>query len=285
MAAATMPAGFAIFVLATTVLIIIHASPIFGEEAIVQIPFSYMGATGPSKWGSLKPGFSECSTGKSQSPIDIRKGKVVLNKKLKPLTREYSYINATFVNNGFNIGLRCGKNTNLLISDGKAYKFSQLHWHSPSEHRIDGVQYDAELHLVHIADDGCIAVIGILYHLGHPDPLIAKVQNKLYQLAKDMSGVKEGGQVALGTFNMHQLRKNARKYYRYSGSLTTPPCNQTVAWYILGKVRPISPEQVQALKAPLGWAYKNNSRPVQPLNGRLVELYEEVIPVLNLNPF
>ncbi|XP_027068088.1 alpha carbonic anhydrase 1, chloroplastic-like isoform X3 [Coffea arabica] len=175
MAAATMPAGFAIFVLATTVLIIIHASPIFGEEAIVQIPFSYMGATGPSKWGSLKPGFSECSTGKSQSPIDIPKGKVVLNKKLKPLTREYSYINATFVNNGFNIELRCGKNTNLLISDGKAYIFSQLHWHSPSEHRIDGVQYDAELHLVHIADDGCIAVIGILYHLGHPDPLIAKV--------------------------------------------------------------------------------------------------------------
>ena len=47
-----------------------------------------------------------------------------------------------------------------------------------SDHHHD--RYDAELHLVHIADDGCIAVIGILYHLGHPDPLIAKVIKLIY---------------------------------------------------------------------------------------------------------
>ncbi|KAL3536106.1 hypothetical protein ACH5RR_004567 [Cinchona calisaya] len=277
MALAPTAAQVTIFVLAATFEIIL-ASPTFREEeSIVQIPFSYMGATGPGKWGSLNPAFSECSKGKSQSPIDIPKGKVVLDKNLKPLKRQYSYINATLVNNGFNVGLRCGENSNLLISNGKTYKFRQMHWHSPSEHRIDGVRYHAELHLVHIADDGSIAVIAILYHLGHPDPLIAKIQNKLNQLADKKFAVEEGDQVALGTFSMHQLKKNTRKYYRYSGSLTTPPCNETVSWYILGKVRSLSREQLQALKAPLGWAYKNNARPAQPLNGRLVELYEEVI--------
>ncbi|KAL3532099.1 hypothetical protein ACH5RR_005620 [Cinchona calisaya] len=303
MAPATMPAQFTLFVLAITFLII-HASPALrGEDIVVPVQFSYTGADGPAKWGSLNPTFSACSNGKSQSPIDIAKGKIVLDTKLKALTRQYNSINATLINNGFNIGLRCGENSGVLVSDGKTYKFKQMHWHSPSEHRIDGVRsraffyfffgfltvptknltnalehhgYDAELHLVHIADDGSLAVVSILYHLGHPDPLITKIQNKLYQLAKEQFGVHAKGQIALGAFSMHQVKKNTRKYYRYFGSLTTPPCTEPVAWHILGKVRSISSEQLQALKAPLGWAYKNNSRPVQPLNGRQIELYEEV---------
>ncbi|KAL3532100.1 hypothetical protein ACH5RR_005621 [Cinchona calisaya] len=232
-----MPAHFAIFFIVATTFLIINASPMLAEEgSSVGTQISYSGDTGPDKWGSLNPAFSACSNGKSQSPVDIVSDKVVLNKNLKPLARQYNSTNSTLVNNGFNIELRRGENSGRLVSDGKIYKFTQMHWHSPSEHRINGVQYEGELHLVHIADDGSIAVVGILYHIRHPDPLIAKIKSKLSELADQSSEFHGRGQVAVGKFSMKQLQKNTRKYYRYSGSLTTPPCSETVVWHILGKV-------------------------------------------------
>lgn len=65
----------------------------------------------------------------------------------------------------------CG---NLMVGD-QNYTFKQMHWHSPSEHRIDGIQYAAEGHLVHQADSGSLAVVSILYKLGHADAFINKV--------------------------------------------------------------------------------------------------------------
>lgn len=77
----------------------------FCSDAIAPVHFSYVGADGPAKWGSLNPAFSACSHGKLQSPIDIAKGKIVLDTNLKPLTRQYNSINATLVNYGFNVGV------------------------------------------------------------------------------------------------------------------------------------------------------------------------------------
>jgi carbonic anhydrase len=65
--------------------------------------FGYVDPNGPRKWGSLSPKFAECSNGKYQAPVDIVKDQVVHNKSLKPLIRDYTPVNATLVNNGFNI--------------------------------------------------------------------------------------------------------------------------------------------------------------------------------------
>ncbi len=65
--------------------------------------FGYVDPNGPAKWGSLSPKFTECSKGKHQAPVDIVKDEVVHKKSLKPLIRDYSPVNATMVNNGFNI--------------------------------------------------------------------------------------------------------------------------------------------------------------------------------------
>lgn len=70
-------------------------------------PFGYVGSNGPGKWGSLSPKFVACSNGKHQTPVDIMKGQVVLNKRFEPLTRDYNPVNATLVNNGFNIEVIC----------------------------------------------------------------------------------------------------------------------------------------------------------------------------------
>ncbi|GAU31796.1 hypothetical protein TSUD_22420 [Trifolium subterraneum] len=101
--------------------------------------------------------------------------------------------------------------------------------------------HEAELHLVHLTEDNSnIAVIAALYNLGDPDPIISKIEDK---------------------------------YYRYVGSLTTPPCTEGVIWNIIGKVRTLSKEQLKLLKAPLGVEFQHNARPLQQLNGRKIEMY------------
>ncbi|KAL3623407.1 hypothetical protein CASFOL_032223 [Castilleja foliolosa] len=238
------------------------------------IQFTYTGTTGPDKWGSLSPNFSMCVHGKAQSPINILTSKAVLNKNLKPLIRSYGPANVTLVNNKFNIGVRYPDHSGILTIDNKIYTLKQMHWHSPSEHRIDGQRLAAELHLVHIADDGSVSVVAILFKLGHPDPLLARIQKKLNELAYEVKRHEESP-ISVWPFHPTEVRKRCHKYYRYVGSFTTPPCTQNVIWNILARVRTISRGQVEALKIPLDMRCKNNARPCQPMNGRHVELYDE----------
>ncbi|KAJ7971562.1 Alpha carbonic anhydrase [Quillaja saponaria] len=245
------------------------------DKKIEPGSFGYSGANGPERWGSLSPRFSVCSNGKSQSPVDIKKGILVQNKNLVSLVRDYKPANATLINNGFNIGIHFGGNVGGFTEGGKNYNLIQIHWHSPSEHLIDGHQAAAELHLVHQANDGSYSVIGVLYEIGNLDPLVAKVQNKLVELAKENCAATEEAHIALGTFDVKYFRRRSRKYFRYVGSLTTPPCTENITWTVLAKVRSISMQQLDLLKAPLQAAYKNNARPVQPLNERKIEAYKE----------
>ncbi|XP_052622892.1 alpha carbonic anhydrase 1, chloroplastic [Lactuca sativa] len=239
--------------------------------------FGYLGPHGPRKWGKLSPTYSACSNGKFQSPINIVKSKSVPSQHLKPLDIEYHFTaNATLVDNLFNVAMNYDGNAGVLKLNGKNYTLIQMHWHSPSEHHLDGLQYAAELHLVHKSVDGEVTVIAVLYQYGHPDPLLTKIQSKLEKLVKEAhSSTNKQAQVALGAITTKEIRKHSRKYYRYVGSFSTPPCTEGVIWHILGKVKSISKEQVAELKAPLIWECKSNSRPVQPLNGRQIEMYDD----------
>uniref|UniRef100_A0A2P2MY91 Carbonic anhydrase n=1 Tax=Rhizophora mucronata TaxID=61149 RepID=A0A2P2MY91_RHIMU len=239
--------------------------------------FTYSGEQGPDHWGSLSPSSSACSSGKSQSPVNIKKDEIVKSKDWKPLIRNYERANATLINNGFNVAVHYESDAGVLILDGKNYTLNGIHWHIPSEHQIDGVLYDAELHLVHQAtSDKSLSVVSILFEYGDSDPFVAKLEGELDKLAKETCGEDEQAHIPLGTVDNRLLRKHTRNYYRYVGSLTTPPCTENVVWNILGKVRKISKEQVAALTAPLADVNKKNARPVQELNGRKVELYSEL---------
>ncbi|XP_022747407.1 alpha carbonic anhydrase 1, chloroplastic-like [Durio zibethinus] len=241
------------------------------------IKFGYSDNNGPDKWGNLDPTFSPCSSGKTQSPINILKNLTVHNKLLKPLTRNYKPANATLVNNGFNVGLHFEEYAGEVSIDGKNYELRQMHWHVPSEHLIDGEQFAAELHLVHSAADHSIAVVAILYQQNDTDPFVAKIMNGLNELAKEKCKADEIAEIPIGTLDIKQLKRSSRKYYRYVGSLTTPPCSGNVTWNILGKVRSISKEQIAALEIPVNSDCKKNARPCQPLNGRKIEVYDELI--------
>ncbi|XWS59485.1 hypothetical protein CRYUN_Cryun08bG0126100 [Craigia yunnanensis] len=263
--------SFSIFAL--TLLIGIASA----SDVISAIKFGYSGNNGPDKWGILDPTFSACSSGKKQSPINILKNLTVHNKLLKPLTRNYNPANSTLVNNGFNVGLRFEEYAGEVSINGKNYSLKQMHWHLPSEHHINGEQFAAELHLVHRAADNSIAVVAVLYREEDTDPFIAKIMDGLNKLAKEKCKADELAAIPLGTLDTKQLKRSSRNYYRYVGSLTTPPCSENVTWNILGKVRTISKEQIAALETPVNSNCKKNARPCQPLNDRKVEMYAELI--------
>ncbi|CAM8973393.1 unnamed protein product [Rhodiola kirilowii] len=224
--------------------------------------------------GSLSPKYAECAKGKAQSPINIITKEVIKNNKLKPLVSHYHSTNATLINNGFNIGMKYNHDVGVVNIDGKNHTLLQMHWHTPSEHRIDGQQFPAELHLVHMSDQG-EAVVAILFKYGNSDdPLLSKLKVELEEIKKEKEEKEEEGWVSIEKVNINNYYDLKKKYYylRYMGSLTTPPCSENVVWNILTNVMSISKEQVDLLHAPLDSAYKTNCRPPQPLNGRIVQL-------------
>ncbi|KAL5067689.1 hypothetical protein RYX36_018576 [Vicia faba] len=239
-----------------------------------SVNFSYIGQNGPEKWGSLSPDYAACSNGKIQSPVDLVYTDIVLNNQLKSLERNYLPTNATLVNNQFNIGVHFEGKVGDIHINGKNYSLRQLHWHTPAEHRAHGRVHEAELHLVHLTEDNNnIAVVASLYNLGDPDPLISKIEDKLYELENQSHAGNKNAKIALGTFDVKEINKNIHRYYRYIGSLTTPPCTEGVIWNIVGKVRTLSKKQLELLKAPLNVDFFHNARPLQPLNGRKIEMY------------
>ncbi|CAM8973387.1 unnamed protein product [Rhodiola kirilowii] len=265
---------FLLFGLASLLLVVIESHS--GDHH--HIDFSYLGWNGPQKWGSLSPNYAECAKGKAQSPINIITKEVIKNNKLKPLVRHYHSTNATLINNGFNIGMKYNHDVGVVSIDGKNHTLLQMHWHTPSEHRIDDQQFPAELHLVHMSDQGELAVVAILFKYGNSDPLLSKLKLELEEIKKEKEEKEEEGWVSIEKVNINKYlylmrRKKMMMYLRYMGSLTTPPCSENVVWNILTKVMSISKEQVDLLHAPLDSAYKSNCRPPQPLNGRIVQLY------------
>ncbi|KAI5660648.1 hypothetical protein M9H77_19971 [Catharanthus roseus] len=227
--------------------------------------------SGPAHWGEITPEWRICSTGKSQSPINILDGRVIISPELGRLRKEHkASVNATLINNGHAMMLQWVNGGGNLFINQTSYQLKQCHWHSPSEHTINGRRFDLEIHLVHQTPDGKTAVIGLMYEIGLPDPFLSKLEKDIEALAHT-KGIKKD--VGIIDPNLINLGKNPQ-YYRYIGSLTTPPCNENVIWTIIKKVNTVSIKQVQLLKEAIQDEAKKNARPIQPTNNRLIKLFK-----------
>ncbi|XP_010090214.2 alpha carbonic anhydrase 4 [Morus notabilis] len=240
------------------------------------IRYSYNESTlrGPSRWGQLDPNWFLCGNGTRQSPININASTVQLRPQLGGLQTNYSPAPATLFNRGNEIEVNWnGSDAGNLTVNGTVYKLLECHWHTPSEHRLNGRRFDMEIHLVHKNDRGEIAVVGILYKYmrwSKPDPFLSSIYQQILSLR---NGTK---QIPLGIVNPRDIESPGRRwrsYYRYNGSLTTPPCAENVLWTVLKRVQTVSPKQVQALQEAVDDGFEENARPTQPLNGRKVSLY------------
>ncbi|XP_076909523.1 alpha carbonic anhydrase 4-like [Bidens hawaiensis] len=220
---------------------------------------------GPKKWGSLNAGFKVCSDGESQSPVDIEAKKA--KDQHNDLKRSYKEAPAKLFNKGHHIAVEWDGDAGGIEVNGSTHKLVQCHWHIPGEHTFDGKRYDAEIHFVHKNDKDQLAVVGVLYAIGEPDPFIEKLSESKF---KEISAKgTDLGKVSASSIT------SSKKYFRYGGSLTTPPCAEGVTWTVAETVKSISKEQIESLKGPLEAEFKENARPVQQLSGRTVTQFED----------
>ena len=150
---------------------------------------------------------------------------------------------------------------NALTLDGRTYALQSIHAHAPSEHRVDGELFAAELHVVHQGADGGLLVVGVLYELGAPDPVIQG-------LIDAGAGGSGGGPVS--ALDAALLTPASSAHYRYRGSLTTPPFDGPVEWIVMRGRGTVSQEQVAAIQAVNGG--EPNNREIQPRAARPITL-------------
>jgi len=220
--------------------------------------WGYEGKEGPGHWAALSPEYSTCA-GKSQSPVDLVQARMI-EAELPALVLSYQPTPLNVVNNGHTIQVDYSGPSTLQL-DGRTFHLKQFHFHSPSENLIDGKSYAMEAHLVHADDDGNLAVVAVMIESGAANAFLGKVWANLPATAGGRS------QPAGVSLNVADFLPADRDYYRYDGSLTTPPCSEGVRWLVLKRSVTASPQQVEAFQHLMHHA---NNRPAQPLNARVV---------------
>ncbi|KAL6900834.1 hypothetical protein ACP4OV_005510 [Aristida adscensionis] len=240
------------------------------QETEHEEEFSYVRGEkiGPEHWGAIKREWSACGKGRMQSPIDLSHERVSLVRSLGFLNHSYRAAEASIVNRGHDIMVRFEGDAGSLVINGTAYQLRQLHWHSPTEHTVDGRRYDMELHMVHQSAEKKIAVIGILYEIGRHDAFLRKMEPVIKRMSK-----RRDREERVGAVDPRGARGGASVYYRYMGSLTTPPCTEGIIWTIVKQVRTVSKYQLELLRDAVHDNMKKNARPVQEVNHRGIGIF------------
>ena len=218
--------------------------------------WGYTGAQGPEHWGSLDKAYAVCGTGVNQSPINLTG---FIEGELPAVAFSYGATAADIINNGHTVQANFPKGSSIKV-DGMDFDLLQCHFHSPSENTVEGVSFPMEGHCVHASKDGKLAVVAIMYKLGDANKGIAGLWKAM--------PAKEGDKNTLSEkVNALDIMPKSKDYYRFNGSLTTPPCTEGVRWLVLKESPTISKDQLDAFTKVM---HHPNNRPVQPINARLI---------------
>ena len=218
--------------------------------------WTYEGAEGPEHWATLNGDFAACGAGMEQSPVDLAH-EAAFSADVETIDRGWAPFKPAIVNNGHTIQANVPEG-NVTEFGGKEYDLLQVHFHSQSEHAIDGKRFPLEAHFVHKADDGSLMVLGVMLVEGAENAELAKIWGAMPSFKGEMQGSEA---VDLGGL----IPKNS-KVFRYAGSLTTPPCTEIVNWTVFEKPVEVSAEQIAAFTK----LYSDNARPLQSVNRRMI---------------
>ena len=218
--------------------------------------WTYEGKEGPENWGKLSADYATCDTGRNQSPINIDS---VLHASLSPLKISQKFPAKDIVNNGHTVQVDFTKG-NILVLDNALYQMKQVNFHAPSENKVNGVGYPLEAHFIHADSKGNLAIIAVMFKEGAENPALATFWVQMPHESGEPVAFK-------GRVTPSELMPTNHSYYRFSGSLTTPPCSEGVRWIVMKIPMTASKSQIEAFASVV---HQHNNRPVQPLNGRVV---------------
>jgi carbonic anhydrase len=215
--------------------------------------------------GYVLPGLDH---GLSQSPININStadgtGKHSITLNFKDEVNKIENLGHT-VQLDFQEG-------SSITQDDTTFAFKQCHFHTPSEHLIDGMTFPMEMHIVNLMPNEDkdatpqYLVIGVLFKEGKENRFVADF---LDAIPAEEGGSEDlpAGKVKLADLFGSIPKEVKGHYYNYKGSLTTPPYTESVRWYITKHIFEASAEQIEAINKIEG----NNARHVQALYGRTV---------------
>ena len=210
-----------------------------------------------SDWDDSSKYAPTCVEGKNQSPINFKN---VYIAKLPEFKFMYQKSNLTVLNNNYT-ALVTPKQDNYILLDNIKYDLKQFHFHSPSEHQIDGVSYPLEVQFVHQDSDDNYVIVSILFKMGSKTP---KFYKKLFYSIPQQ---KESSNFLTQKININKLISQRGSYQHYNGSLTGPSCHEGVKWLVLDSPILISNDYLTMYKTHFK---EDNNRPVQPINARLI---------------
>ena len=195
-------------------------------------------------------------SGTSQSPINILGA---VNASSTMVGFHYQETPLSILNNGHTIQVNYEPGSTITLGHDE-YELLQFHFHTPSEHQVEGHAFPMEGHLVHKNHDGELAVVGVFIEEGHSNPFFESLIGHLPAHGGDENTVSS---VHL---NAKDLLPDNQTVYTYSGSLTTPPCSEGVNWNVMATPIQASHEEIQAFSEIMG----ANARPLQAVNARAI---------------
>lgn len=217
--------------------------------------WEYKGEHGPEHWSELAEQFSTCSEGKNQSPVNLVAD---LSAELPELVFDYAQGGSLQeINTGHAIqeGVNPGNYIHLLE---ERFELKQFHFHSPSEHTVDGNYFPMEVHFVHRNEVGDFVVVGLMFAEGEHN----EIMDQLPSFRAERGEAPRDEKV-----DFNELVEDRGDYFLYNGSLTTPPCTEGVQWIVIKQPIIASPEQIQHYHDLLGF---DNNRPIQSHNSRII---------------
>lgn len=232
----------------------------FGPYTAPEDEYGYKGDLAPRNWAALSPKFALCDAGKRQSPIDV--GDVVPGR-IESIRYAYQPTTLRVRHTEHTLRMDVDPGSTLEV-DGVVYEWRELHFHRISEHAVRGRQFPLEAHLVHESDDGRLLIVAAFVKFGDWNRQLMRIQ----QLAPLERG--QASEPSEITFDANQFLgpEDERRFYRYEGSLTVPPCTEGVQWLVLERVLVAGMKQQYHFRRLV----HGNYRPIQPHNGRTVSL-------------
>lgn len=197
-----------------------------------------------------------CQHGRRQSPIDIVSP---LSQALPPILFRYRDGPLTITNDGYTVRVRIADGSRIVVGN-ETHVLQQVHFHTPSGDKIGGREFDMAGHFLHKSASGQLVVVVVLFRKGAENSVLAGL---LPRIPKQVNGNRR---IADVSFNAAGLLPTERQYYSYQGSLTAFPCTEGVSWLVMKQPLELSSEQLAYYKS----LFRDNARPVQPLNGRVV---------------